>query len=119
VTRLLFAYGTLMQGQPRHRLIAGRARFLGAGTVAGRLLSLGRYPALVEGDGEVRGELYELPSPELLRLVDREEGYNFDRRLTDVTPTDGPRVSAWTYWYRGPRGRAVPIPEGDWRSRWR
>jgi gamma-glutamylcyclotransferase (GGCT)/AIG2-like uncharacterized protein YtfP len=52
--------------------------------------------------------------------VDREEGYNFVRRRTVATLADGRRVRAWVYRYRGPRERAVPIPEGDYRRlRWR
>lgn len=116
---LLFAYGTLMRGFPLHGLLAGRARLVGEGTVEGTLLHLGRYPGLVEGGGRVRGELYRLEVPELLAAIDRAEGYNFERRLTAVTRAAGRRVRAWTYWYRGPRDCAVPIPEGDWRSRWR
>jgi gamma-glutamylcyclotransferase (GGCT)/AIG2-like uncharacterized protein YtfP len=117
MTTLLFAYGTLMHGFPLHRVLAGRARLVSTATVCGRLLSLGAYPGLVEGEGRVRGELYELPSAELLATVDREEGYNFERCLTEVTPAEGRSVRAWAYWYRGPRGRSVPIPAGDWRTR--
>lgn len=90
---------------------------MGPATVRGSLLSLGRYPGLVEGAGRVNGELYRVQSPELLPAVDREEGYNFVRRLTPVTRADGRSVRAWLYWYRGPRAGASPIPEGDWRNR--
>lgn len=118
-SRLLFAYGTLMRGLPLHRLLGERARFLGEATAGGQLLHLGRYPGLVAGPGRVRGELYRLADPELLVTLDREEGYNFERRLTAVMRADGRRARAWTYWYRGPRERAIPIPDGHWRSRWR
>jgi len=87
--------------------------------VTGTLLDLGRYPGLVAGEGRVRGEVYRLAHPGLLATLDREEGYNFERRLTAVTLGDDRRARAWTYWYRGPRTRGVPIPEGDWRTRWR
>ncbi len=108
-----------MRGFPLHRLLAGRATFLGQGSVRGRLLHLGRYPGLVEGGGRVRGELYRLEAPELLAVLDREEGYNFLRRRAVVTLADGRRVQAWIYRYRGPRERATPVPDGDWRSGWR
>ena len=117
---LLFAYGTLMRGYPLHAVIARRATFVGVGSVPGHLFDLGRYPGLVAGRGRVRGELYRLRDPELLAAVDREEGYNFVRRRTVATLADGRRVRAWVYRYRGPRERAVPIPEGDYRRlRWR
>jgi gamma-glutamylcyclotransferase (GGCT)/AIG2-like uncharacterized protein YtfP len=108
-----------MRGCARHRFLAGSASFVGVARVRARLLSLGRYPGIVAGEGRVRGELYRLDDPQVLRAVDREEGYNFERRLTAVTRADGRRSRAWIYWYRGPRTRGTPIPEGDWRSRWR
>jgi gamma-glutamylcyclotransferase (GGCT)/AIG2-like uncharacterized protein YtfP len=114
----LFAYGTLMRGLPLHRVLAAGAAFLGPGTVRGRLLDLGRYPGLVAGGGRVRGELYRLARAELLGRLDRQEGYNFERRRAWVARAAGPRVLAWIYRYRGPRGRATPIPTGDWRHRW-
>lgn len=115
---LLFAYGTLMRGDVRHRHLGPTAVFITEASVRGSLLGLGSYPGLVEGSGRVRGELFRL-DPQVLPAVDREEGYNFERRLTAVTRADGRRARAWSYWYRGPRERARIIPEGDWRHRWR
>jgi gamma-glutamylcyclotransferase (GGCT)/AIG2-like uncharacterized protein YtfP len=112
---LLFAYGTLMRGYRLHRVMAGRATLLGDASVDGALLDLGAYPGLVEGPGRVSGELYRLDEAELLVTLDREEGYNFERRRTIVTPARGRRRRAWVYWYRGPRVRAVPVPHGDYR----
>lgn len=104
-----------MRGYGLHRVLARRATFLGEGRVRGRLLDLRAYPGLVEGDGNVRGEVYRLDDPELLPEIDREEGYNFARRRTGVTLADHRPVRAWTYWYRGPRDRATPLAGGDWR----
>src|SRR5438034_11258013 len=81
---LLFAYGTLMRGLERHRFLAARTTLIGRGTVRGRLLSLGRYPGIVDGGDRVTGELYRIDDEELLPAVDREEGYNFLRRRTGV-----------------------------------
>jgi len=116
---LLFAYGTLMRGLERHRFLAAGTTLIGRGTVRGRLLSLGRYPGIVDGGDRVTGELYRIDDEELLPAVDREEGYNFLRRRAVVTLTDGRRARAWIYRYRGPRERAAVIPAGDWRNRWR
>ena len=113
-SKLLFTYGTLMRGYGLHRLLAP-AHFVARGRVRGELLNLGPYPGLVDGRGTVRGELYEIDDPKLLRAIDRAEGYNFERRSTLVTLADGRRRRAWLYEYTGPRGRAVPIPEGDYR----
>lgn len=114
---LLFTYGTLMRGYALHPVLARGATFLGEARVRGRLLDLGRYPGLVDGSGTVRGELYRIDDPELLAAIDREEGYNFQRRRAMVTLVAGGRRQAWLYRYRGPRARATPIPDGDYRRR--
>lgn len=122
---LLFVYGTLMHGLPLHHLLADRCELLGTGTVRGRLLDLGRYPGAVpEGPGTVHGEVYRFLIPELLVSLDQEEGYRPDapgqslylRQPTAVRLADGREVTAWIYWYQGPRGCAVPIPGGDYRQ---
>ena len=112
----LFVYGTLMRGFALHRVLARRATLLGGAHVRGRLVDLGAYPGLLDGRAIVRGELYRLDDAELLRDLDREEGYNFDRRRTTVTLESGRRARAWVYRYRGPRERAIPIPGGDYRQ---
>jgi len=104
-----------MRGYALHRVLAPAATWLGDGAVRGRLLDLGRYPALVDGAGRVRGEVYRLHDPELLPVLDREEGYNFERRRAIVTLANGRRARAWVYRYRGPQNRAVPIRDGDYR----
>jgi gamma-glutamylcyclotransferase (GGCT)/AIG2-like uncharacterized protein YtfP len=112
---VLFVYGTLMRGYGLHRLLEGAATFLGDARVRGRLLDLRGYPGLVDGEGWVRGELYRLHDAELLRTLDREEGYNFERRRAGVSLGDGRRSTAWLYRYRGQQERAVVIPDGDYR----
>jgi gamma-glutamylcyclotransferase (GGCT)/AIG2-like uncharacterized protein YtfP len=112
---LLFTYGTLMRGYGLHAVMAPGVTFVGPGTVGGRLLDLGRYPGLVDGAGRVRGEVYRLEAPELLPVLDREEGYNFERRRAVVTLDGGRRAHAWVYRYRGPRERARTIADGDYR----
>ena len=112
---LLFTYGTLMRGYPLHRVLVPAATLLGEGSVRGRLLDLGRYPGLVAGRRRVRGELYRLDAPEVLPVLDREEGYNFERRRAVVTLAGGRRARAWIYRYRGPRERATRIVDGDYR----
>ncbi len=112
---LLFAYGTLMRGYGLHGVLVRGATFLGVGTARGRLLDLGRYPGVVAGRGRVSGEVYRLHGPQVLPAVDRAEGVQFVRGRTLVTLADGGRAQAWMYRYRGPRERAVPIPDGDYR----
>jgi gamma-glutamylcyclotransferase (GGCT)/AIG2-like uncharacterized protein YtfP len=104
-----------MRGYALHRRLAAGATFLGEGTVRGSLLSLRGYPGLIEGEGRVRGELYRLHDAELLPVLDREEGYNFQRLRAGVILSDGRRSCAWVYRYRGSRHRAKLIPDGDYR----
>jgi gamma-glutamylcyclotransferase (GGCT)/AIG2-like uncharacterized protein YtfP len=119
-----------MRGYPLHRVLVGRAAFVGEGRVRGMLLDLGGYPGLVDGVPDatgppragrsrtrptVKGELYRLDDAELLATLDREEGYNFERLRADVTLADGRRSRAWVYRYRGSRARGTPIPHGDYR----
>jgi len=91
----LFVYGTLRTGSrtPQAGRLAREARHMGAGQVAGTLLRVARYPGLVDGEGRVTGDLYELPAPaRTLRWLDRYEGEEFRRRVTpvDLAGTSGP-----------------------------
>ncbi len=104
-----------MRGYGLHRVLARASTFVGEGRVRGRLVDLGAYPGLVDGRGVVKGEVYRLDDPEVLPVLDRGEGYNFERRRATVTLAHGRRARAWLYRYRGPQQRAVPIADGDFR----
>ncbi len=114
---LVFVYGTLMRGFPLHRLIEGRAEYVGSGTIKARLLDLGRYPAAVPDlHGTVVGELYRLRETGLWRVLDSAEGPQYHRQGVTVRMADGREVAAFTYLYVGPPDRGVPIPGGDYRA---
>jgi len=117
MTDLLFVYGTLMRGFALHRLLVGRAQYLGPGTVAARLHDLGSYPgATRDPGGIVTGETYRIADPGILATLDSAEGPQYDREETQVRMADGCEVSAFMYWYTGPLDRGVPIPGGDYRA---
>lgn len=90
----LFVYGTLRSGGGASGLLRG-CRLAGAGTVAGTLYDLGRYPALVlDGRWPVEGEVWRCP-PDALAGLDEYEGVAeglFERVEVDV---EG--VPCWTY----------------------
>ena len=114
---LLFVYGTLMRGFPLHALLEGRADSVGEGEAAGLLFDLGRYPAALRGGGGlIRGEIYRLTDPSLLRALDSAEGSQYHRGEVGVRLAGGRQVTARIYWYVGPLRRAVPIPGGDYRA---
>ncbi len=110
----IFTNGTLLEGQPNHRLLAG-STLLGAARTEPvfDLLDLGAFPGMVAGGSTaIKGELYEVDGATLADL-DRLEGHpEFYRRRTILLDT-GERVAAYIY-PRRPRGCPV-IPGGDWR----
>jgi gamma-glutamylcyclotransferase (GGCT)/AIG2-like uncharacterized protein YtfP len=114
---LLFTYGTLMRGFRLHRLLDGRAAYLGRGQVSARLIDLGSYPGAVpDTGGALHGEVYRLTDPALWAVLDSTEGAQYHRREVIVRSEDGRELAASMYWYVGPLDRGVPIPGGDYRA---
>jgi gamma-glutamylcyclotransferase (GGCT)/AIG2-like uncharacterized protein YtfP len=124
----LFVYGTLrrLSPHPMARFLAERARFVGEGTVAGRLYNLGRYPGMIEtasGDGRVVGDVYELvDATETLRELDAYEHAEspqpsyFERGHAQVTMADGLKLAAMIYWFRGHVEKTQWIASGNYRD---
>ncbi len=117
----LFIYGTLM---PALRLEAEMhgARFMGPAQVPGRLVDVGRYPGLLQGDGSVSGEVYEVDAAHLARLDAVEDMVPSDRAASqywreEVTVLSGPLqgLKVQTYLYNRPVDGCAPIPHGDYR----
>jgi len=122
--QLVFVYGSLMRGLYLHHLMEA-GTFVGEGTARGMLVSLGRYPGMVEGSGVVRGELYRFDDlPGALDVLDDIEEYDpadpaaspYVRVERPVTTSDGTQLDAWLYVYRGSVAGAPRIDGGDWRS---
>jgi gamma-glutamylcyclotransferase (GGCT)/AIG2-like uncharacterized protein YtfP len=114
---LLFTYGTLMRDFRLHRLLDGRARYIGRGQVKGRIIDLGSYPgALPDARGTLHGEIYRIVDPALWTALDSAEGAQYHRREVTVRSEDGRDLAAGIYWYIGPLDRGVPIPGGDYRA---
>jgi gamma-glutamylcyclotransferase (GGCT)/AIG2-like uncharacterized protein YtfP len=121
----LFAYGTLMQGEPSHHLLSGRVRrFHGPARVGGAsLLRLDGYPGLVPSEtGSVHGEVYELDDLAVVleELDPYEDFLGYDRQgslycrsLVRAVTSSGPML-AWTYVYLGEGDSFSLIPSGRW-----
>ena len=74
MTNLVFVYGTLKKGFGNHRLLT-KAKFIANACIFdGKMLDLGAFPALVEGDMDIEGELYEVDKATFAAL-DRLEGH--------------------------------------------
>lgn len=122
--RTIFLYGSLMRGFPAHSRFAipRRASFLGPGRVAGRLISLGPYPGLVEDPSAVTvGEVYRVKDPGLIVDLDRFEEFDPARphlsayiRVAASLLDDGRPVQL--YRYNRAVGGHPAVPEGDWRQ---
>jgi gamma-glutamylcyclotransferase (GGCT)/AIG2-like uncharacterized protein YtfP len=117
----LFIYGTLMPGLRLEAEMHG-ALFVGPAQILGRLIDVGRYPGLLQGDGQVSGEVYEVDDAHLARLDVVEDMVPGDRVASqywreEVTvlsgPLQGQRVQ--TYVYNRPTDDCTPIAHGDYR----
>jgi gamma-glutamylcyclotransferase (GGCT)/AIG2-like uncharacterized protein YtfP len=126
----LFVYGTLRPAacHALQAVLRRHARWLGPGTVAGRLYDLGRYPGLVpdtRGAG-VRGDLYRLRHQHaLLAVLDRYEGCGprmpqpREYRREAVQVRFGQRrLWAWVYVYNRPVAGLRVVRGGDYLA-WR
>jgi len=116
VTRV-FVYGTLLAGEPNHRLLAN-AELVGAAVTKPvfALADLGFFPAMVEGgDSAVRGEVYEVDSPTLARL-DVLEGHPRFYKRRQVVLADGTTAETYVLSPEQAAGRPT-ISSGDWRAR--
>lgn len=99
ITRL-FVYGSLKPREWNYRLIEEYVHQAVPGTVSGRLVDLGSFPALVPGRGIVQGVMLEVDEAALV-ITDRLEGvpHLYRRQEVSVTFTNGGQHTAWTYEY--------------------
>ena len=118
----VFVYGTLLSGEPNHRLLAD-AELVGAARTEPDfdLVSLGAFPAMIAGGATaIAGEVYEVDRP-TLDALDRLEGHPRFYRRRAVRLDDGGEVLAYLLTPDQVRGRPR-ITSGDWRrarkARW-
>jgi len=114
-TTLVFVYGTLLNGEPNHRVLA-EAELVGlASTEPAFLVDLGAFPALVPGGNTaVAGEVYKVDNATLARL-DRLEGHPRFYRREPITLDSGQDALAYLQAIEQTRGQ-LRISSGDWRS---
>ena len=106
----LFVYGTLMPGESNYRQVEDLVIDHKPGTIDGVLVDLGAFPALVPGEGVVKGIMLRM-SQEALKITDRIEGYDPDRNRclyvreeVVVQIEDGQDAVAWTYLFANSAG---------------
>ncbi len=125
----IFVYGTLMQGFPNHELfLAGQYLERRPGYIKGRLYHLNYgFPAITDGNGEVKGEIYLVKNMEkLLPALDYLEDYNqpgqedlYKREKRETRDAKGNIILCYVYIW--PRDRLAEldkigthIAHGDW-----
>ena len=116
-TTRVFVYGSLLSGEPNHRVLA-RARRVGEARTAPRfaLHDLGAYPAMIEGGGlAIAGEVYEVDAKTLARL-DVLEGHPRYYRRVPITLADGSSAETYLLTPAQVEGRPL-IASGNWRGR--
>jgi gamma-glutamylaminecyclotransferase len=112
----VFVYGTLLRGEPNHRMMRG-ARFVRPARTAPSftLVDLGYYPALRAGGvTRVVGEVYEV-SPALLEALDRFESVPRLYERPAIQLEDG--GAAYFYVQRTDARPGPAIRSGEWRGR--
>jgi gamma-glutamylaminecyclotransferase len=113
---LVLVYGTLLQGEVNHRLLA-TARFVAEACTEPcfELFDLGPFPAMsANGQTAVLGEVYTVDDATLARL-DHLEGHPRLYQRTRIRLDDGQEVQTYLMERARMRGR-VRIPSGDWRT---
>jgi gamma-glutamylcyclotransferase (GGCT)/AIG2-like uncharacterized protein YtfP len=120
-----FVYGTLQRGEARAKFWPCRPLRIEGAYAFGRLHDLGPYPAMIEGQDRVLGELWTLAAadmPATIQALDAVEGYQqggqdwYVRRLIVCYTFDGERHEAFSYfWGNGSDIAHTPIvtPEAD------
>ena len=120
---LLAAYGELLSRPDLDQAEGLKLglRLLGSCWIPGDLYEIGEYAALVPGQGQVLGELYEVTDPSVFEELDwfqtydrgRETEPEYVRRRVALIE---PETEAWVYVYdRDPSGHPR-VESGDWRG---
>ncbi|MCP3104236.1 gamma-glutamylcyclotransferase [Myxococcus sp. K15C18031901] len=112
----VFVYGTLLSGEPNHRLLSG-ARLVGPARTLPRftLYDYGFFPTLASGGKHaVEGEVYEVDAL-MLAALDRLEGHPHFYQRSPITLDCGSHVEAYLF----PKARlagCLIIASGSWRA---
>jgi gamma-glutamylcyclotransferase (GGCT)/AIG2-like uncharacterized protein YtfP len=110
-TAAVFVYGTLKQGEVRARSWPRPALSIEPAEIRARMHDLGPYPAIVEGDDRIAGELWRFAEgdmAETLRVLDAVECFEhggadlYVRRIVSGLTATGASFQAFAYFYGAP-----------------
>lgn len=123
----VFVYGTLMKGFSNYKIyLEGKIERITPATINGLLYHLPEgYPALLEGNEIIKGEVVEPVDEELLKALDWLEDYVeggsdnlYDRVIKKVMTEDGKEKLCWVYIFKDSRyakEKGTHVAHGDWR----
>lgn len=123
---LFVFYGLLKQGaagMPADLPLERAGTFLGACRFRGRLLDLGGFPGVVDGDTLCHGLRYRLADASLIGAMDAFEDVTDDPGTSLYVRTKIPLLDdhsaptgeqAWVYWYNQPVEGFEEIADGNW-----
>lgn len=126
----VFVYGTLKRGECNESVWPCQPLRIETAWTLGALFASNAYPALMEGNDRVEGEVWSFgihDRPTVIDALDRLEGTTsnapddlYHRRIVEVTLDEGQSLRASTYFYN-----RDPIADGftrvlliDGRCRW-
>lgn len=124
----VFVYGTLMEGFTNYDCyLEGQVISAMKGEATGQLCHLSQgYPALVEDNKVIKGEVMELIDRGVLENLDRLEGFVYggtdniyERVIRTAVLESGERVECWVYLFCDKtyaENSGVEIPDGDWKK---
>lgn len=100
--RMVFVYGTLMSGEANEHYLENSV-CLGSAFIEGYdMYDVGWYPAIIQGDNMIIGELYQVSKTDFPSIDMLEgEGNLYIKRCERVTYADGKTVFAFVYVYNG------------------
>lgn len=123
----IFVYGSLRQDFWNYdKVLKNRVRHIEKGKIKGELYHLpAGYPAVVEGNDDVYGEVITFTQDKLLKSLDFLEGYFgedkenlYIRRKCEISLEDGSKEWCWVYIYvdeKEARKEGIYISHGDWK----
>lgn len=113
----IFVYGTLMPGFSNYRVyLEGKTEKELPATAKGKMYDVGSFPAVVDGDRNVKGYLIYIKSncEKILKSLDELEGCLYTRNIVEVSLENGETEFAWIYRWVLSTDSLVEIPSGDW-----
>ena len=123
---LFVFYGLLKQGatgMPADLPLETSGRFLGPCRFRGRLLDLGGFPGVVDGEDLCHGVRYELADVSIIGAMDAFEDVTDDpatslylRVQVALCDDAGAETgeTAWIYWYNQDVSACPAVPGGNW-----